>query len=70
MSVSMRSVVSFTVATLLAALLSMAVFSVAMPVADADAARLTACVNKKNGDMKMRFGKNWKWHSWPRRCAE
>ena len=60
MSVSMRSVVSFTVATLLAALLSMAVLSVAMPVADADAARLTACVNKKNGDMKMRFGKKAK----------
>lgn len=56
MSFSIKSSTVVGIATLLAVLLSMVVSSVVMPVATADAAKLTACVNKKTGEMKIRFG--------------
>ena len=40
-----------------ALVLALAVAAVAVPVEKAGAATLTACVNKKTGEMKMRFGK-------------
>lgn len=43
-----------------ALILALAVAAVAVPVERASAATLTACVNKKTGEMKMRFGKKAK----------
>lgn len=60
MSIPFKSLALAACAAILAVVLSMAVASVVMPVASADAAKLTACVNKKTGNMKMRFGKKAK----------
>lgn len=60
MSIPIKSLALAACAAVLAVVLSMAVASVVMPVASADAAKLTACVNKKTGNVKMRFGKKAK----------
>ncbi len=56
MSIRLNPIVAAGIALFLA----LAVSAVAVPAEKAGAATLTACVNKKTGEMKMRFGKKAK----------
>lgn len=56
MSVRLNPIIAVGTALILA----LAVAAMAVPVEKAGAATLTACVNKKTGEMKMRFGKKAK----------
>lgn len=60
MSIPIRSFAIAAFAAVLALALALTLSAVVVPVATADAATLTACVNKKNGNVKMRFGKKAK----------
>ena len=56
MALGMKSLLGIGMALLMALMVA----TVALPVSQADAAKLTACVNKKTGAMKMVFGKKAK----------
>lgn len=60
MSLPIKSFPVVALAAVLALAFSLMLSAVVVPVATADAAKLTACVNKKNGNVKMRFGKKAK----------
>lgn len=59
MTVRVKSILGGGTVALLA-LLALTVAALALPVERADAAKMTACVNKKTGAMKMVFGKKAK----------